>query len=117
MGALKVWALEQLPVHVVNLRKPESMDKFLAGDCLNPKLSKEGACVVYFSDQTETPAWLKVAAHTFKGKFAVAEARARNDALALRLDVGSYPSLMVREAAAAAVQGGGGGGHCLCLIT
>ena len=94
LGALKVWALEQLPVHVTNLRKPESLDKYLKAECVNPRQSKEGVCLVYFSDQTETPAWLKVAAHSFKGKIAVAEARARNDALALRLDVASYPSLL-----------------------
>jgi hypothetical protein len=87
LGALKVWALEQLPVNVANLRKPESLDKFLTADCVNPRHSKEGACVVFFSDQTETPAWLKVVAFSYKGKFAMAEARARNDALALRLDV------------------------------
>lgn len=94
LGALKIWALEQLPIHVTNLRKPESLEKWLTGECKSARHSKEGACVVYFSDQTETPAWLKVLAHTFKGKFAVSEARARNDALALRLDVGSYPTLI-----------------------
>ena len=94
LGALKQWAMDQLPVSVVNLRKPETLDKFLLEECVKPKHSKDGACVVYFSDQTETPAWLKVVSFMFKGRVAVAEARARNDALALRLDVGSYPSLV-----------------------
>jgi hypothetical protein len=37
-----------------------------------------------------------VVAFAHKGRIAMAEARARNDALAFRLDVGSYPTLMVR---------------------
>ena len=78
---------------MANLRKAESLDAFLAKDCTSAKLSSDGVCVVYFSDQTETPAWLKVVAHMNKGKVAVAEARARNEALALRLDVATYPSL------------------------
>ena len=89
LGAIASWALEQIPIRVTNLRKPESLDKFLAGGC-----GADRACVMFFSDQTETPAWLKVAAYRFRDKLAFAEARARNDALASRLDVGSYPALV-----------------------
>ena len=89
LAAIKSWALEQIPIRVANLRKPESLDKFLAGGC-----GADRACVLFFSDQTDTPAWLRVAAYRFRDSLAFAEARARNDALASRLDVGSYPALV-----------------------
>ena len=94
LASLKQWALEQLPASIANLRKPESLDKFLAGDCVNAKYAKDGACVILFSDQVETPAWLKVASYTAKGRVAFAEARARNEALALRFDLGQFPALI-----------------------
>ena len=77
LASLKQWALEQLPASIANLRKPESLDKFLAGDCVNATYAKDGACVILFSDQVETPAWLKVASYTAKGRVAFAELGAK----------------------------------------
>jgi protein disulfide-isomerase A6 len=94
LASLKQWALDQLPASIANLRKPESLQKFLTGDCVNARYAKDGACVVLFSDQVETPAWLKVASYTAKGKIAFAEARARNEALALKFDIASFPALI-----------------------
>ena len=94
LASLKQWALDQLPASIANLRKPESLQKFLMGDCVNARYAKDGACVVLFSDQVETPAWLKVASYTAKGKIAFAEARARNEALALKFDIASFPALI-----------------------
>ena len=91
LRALKTWTLEQLPVRVANVRKPEGLDAFLQNGC-----GSERACVVFFSDATETPAWLKVAANELRGRFEFAEVRARNEALALRLaDAPAFPSLVL----------------------
>ena len=91
LSALKTWTLDQLPVRVANVRKPEGLDAFLRNGC-----GSERACVVFFSDATETPAWLKVAANELRGRFEFAEVRARNEALALRLaDVAAFPSLVL----------------------
>ena len=91
LSSLKHWTLEQLPVRVSNVRKPEGLDAFLRKGC-----GTERACVVFFSDVTETPAWLKVAANELRGRFEFAEVRARNEALALRMtDVAKFPSLVL----------------------
>ena len=89
-SSIRAWALDQLPVRVQNLRKPESLASFLSGGC-----GSDRACVVFFSDAIETPAWLKVAAHALKDRVAVAEARSRNDAIATQLDVDAFPALLV----------------------
>jgi thiol-disulfide isomerase/thioredoxin len=91
LGSLKAWALEQLPTRVTNVRKPEGLDAFLGKGC-----GSERACVVFFSDATETPAWLKAAAHELRGRFEFAEVRARNERLALQMaDVATFPSLVL----------------------
>ena len=91
LGSLKAWALEQLPTRVTNVRKPEGLDAFLGNGC-----GAERACVVFFSDATETPAWLKAAAHELRGRFEFAEVRARNERLALQMaDVATFPSLVL----------------------
>jgi protein disulfide-isomerase-like protein len=95
LSAMKTWALEKLPVNVVNLRRPESLTSFLEKDCADAKkAAADGVCLVFFSADTETPAWLKVLAHAKKGKVPVAEARARNEALGLPLDVSVFPTLI-----------------------
>ena len=102
LSSLKQWALEQLPVKLSNIRKQEGLDAFLNGDVSQKRkqshhqCGSERVCVIYFSDTTETPAWLKVASHVLKGKFNFAEVRARNEVLALAvMDVVKFPSLVV----------------------
>jgi len=99
-ASLKAWALEQLPVRVMNVRKPAGLDSFFGRDATEGSADAKTRAVettrfVFFSESAETPAWLKVAANELKGRFEFAEVRSRNEAVAFKLmDSVKFPSLI-----------------------
>ena len=96
LSSLKTWTLDQLPVNINNVRKPEQLEAFLTEKVKGNRCGREAVCVLFFSDTTETPAWYKVLANTLKGRFFFCEVRARNEGLALQLmDAPRFPSLVL----------------------
>ena len=96
LEGMKRWVLDNLPTsHIASLsaRRPETVDKFLGADGAG-RAGAAGAGVVVLHRDFNTPDWLKVLAFKLRGRVAVAEARAGNEAVAARFGVAELPAVV-----------------------